>query len=392
MRVAIIPLPEGMQAFYRIHQPYGYLKNILGKDIYIYDRNTDPMERLGNEINLADIVIYQLPYAEKIYKLVRAIMNSRDKKRKMVVDFDDDIFNISPWNPRYDIFGTKDISLLYSNKEQVDDLMAVMPENWKRFLQINPDGSATITMWKDKTGNFDIEANLLKQRAVQRITEEVDLLTVTTPQLADHYRKYRPEGKIAVLPNLINFEKFLPMKKKNDGKLRIVWQGGSSHYQDILMVRPELISFAKKHPEVVYAFMGIRYEGMFHDIKDQVEWIPWHDDISTYSLAVSELGGDIAICPLTDDTFNSGKSPLKWEEMSAMKVPCVCSPTVYGNYIEHGKTGFIARQGEWGNCLEELLDPKKREQIWQNAYDEVKKKFSIENANMYWSALEDLFS
>ena len=75
-----------------------------------------------------------------------------------------------------------------------------------------------------------------------------------------------------------------------------------------------------------------------------------------------------------------------------MKVPCVCSPTVYGNYIEHGRTGFIAREGEWGACLEGLLDPKIREKIGQNAYDYVKKEFSIENASLYWSALQDLVS
>jgi glycosyltransferase involved in cell wall biosynthesis len=129
---------------------------------------------------------------------------------------------------------------------------------------------------------------------------------------------------------------------------------------------------------------------IFNEIKDRVKWLPWHSDINTYPLSLRELSGDIAICPLTDDIFNNGKSPLKWEEMSAMKVPCVCSPTVYGNFIEHGKTGFIARQGEWEACLEKLLDPDLRQQIGQNAYNSVKREFSLNNATMYWSALQDL--
>jgi len=393
MKIVILPLiikDRRHWSFYRIHQPYGYIKNVLGKDIFIYDPAVHDLERLSNEIAQAAIVICHLPVTESHHKLIRAIMSLTDKKRKIVVDIDDDLFNVPPWNPAYKRYGTKEINTQYTNKEQVADLMAVLPEEAKRLVQINPDGSANVAMWKDKTHGFDIETNQLNLNRLQSIIKEVDLLTVPTSQLADKLRKYRPEGKIAVLPNLIDLNRYRPMNKKNDGKLRIVWQGGASHYQDLVMVKLELISFAKKHPEIEYLFKGVNYPGLFHELGDRVKWVFGHPDIYAYPLSLSELSGDIAICPLIDDDFNNGKSPLKWEEMSAMKLPCVCSPIVYGNYIEHGKTGFIAREGEWGTYLEELLDPKKREQVGQNAYDHVKKNFSIENASLYWSTLQDL--
>lgn len=404
MRVFILIEKMGAPiTFYRISQPYGYLKDVLGKEISIFDSKIHDKTYLQNEINLADAVIFQSPRLESLYNLIKLIRNMKDKDRKTVADYDDNLFNVGPWNPAYDVFGTKEVGDLYLDKEQVDILMSDMREEDKEDKQLfhmNPDGSAVVYMWKDKhktfiwkdKGIFDIAANLSRLKTVQKIIEEVDLLTVTTPQLADDLRKYRPQGKIAVLPNLVNFDKFLPMKKMNDGKLRIVWQGGASHYIDLTMVKHELISFAKKHPEVEYVFQGVFFPAIFHEIQNRVKWVPWHLDIDTYPSSLRELAGDIAICPLTDDTFNNGKSPLKWEEMSAMKVPCVCSPTVYGNFIEHGKTGFIARQGEWGTYLEKLLDPDLREQIGQNAYDAVKRDFSLKNATMHWSALQDLFS
>lgn len=406
MRVVALPFyTNSAIPFYRMLQPYGYLKNILSKDIFIYDRNIHDKKQLNNEINLADIVIFQDPSSENEYKLIKIIMDRKDKDQKVVADYNDDLFNVGPWNSAYSRFGTKEVGDLYLSKKQVDDLMPGIREEAKQLFQINPDGSAKVYMWKDKHEQFvwqlgdkkgagpkfDIEANLIRLKTAQNIIQEVDLLTVTTPQLANELRKHRPQGKIAVLPNLVDFDRFLPMKKKDDGKLRIVWQGGAAHYLDLTLVKNELISFAEKHPEVEYSFQGVFFPAIFHEIKDRVKWIPWHSDINTYPASLRELSGDIAICPLTDDTFNNGKSPLKWEEMSAMKVPCVCSPMVYGNYIEHGKTGFIARQGEWETYLEKLLDPNLRKEIGQNAYDAVKKEFSLENAIKYWSALEDLF-
>lgn len=391
MKVVIIPALRG-SVFYRIHQPYGYLKNVLDKDIFIYDRNSQDSKRLKSEILLADIIIYQKPITESRYRAIKTIMSMTDKKRKVVADFDDYWLNVHPWNPAYGWLGTKDVNILYADKEQVKALMAVVPESEKPLIQINPDGSATVTMWKNKTPGFDIEENLARLRAIQCIIGEVDLLTVTTQQLSNKFRKYRPHGKMAVLPNLIDFNRFQPMEKKNDGKIRIVWQGGATHYQDLQIVRLELLSFAVKHPEVEYIFKGVKHLGLFHEIKERVQWLPWDSDIFEYYKNLGELSADIAICPLIDDEFNGGKSPIKWEEMSAMKVPCVCSPTVYSNFVEHGKTGFIAKQGQWEACLEELLDPEKREQIGQNAYKEVKSKFSIDKATLYWSALEDLMS
>jgi glycosyltransferase involved in cell wall biosynthesis len=401
MKVAVILHDKTVASgFYRIVQPYTYLRDVLHKDVFIFDSKVHDDKCLRSEIEKADVFILQSPGNENMYRLVKVLMGRKDKVQKVVADYDDDIFRVGPWNATYSIFGTQEVGGLYLSKQQVESLQGKLRQSDKPLIRMNPDGSAIVDVWKDKHenflwetkfGKFDIETNKLRLKRTGTFMREVDLLTVTTRQLADELRQYRPKGTITVLPNMVNFDKFLPMKKKNDGKLRIVWQGGSSHYLDLAMVKDELISFAKKHPEVEFVFQGQDFPGIFQEISDRVKWLPWHYDFDTYPSSLRELAGDIAICPLTDDAFNAGKSPLKWAEMSAMKVPSVCSPIVYGNYIEHGTTGFIAKQGEWETYLERLLDPKFREQIGQNAYDAVKKEFSLKNATKYWSALEGLF-
>lgn len=394
MKVAIIPLPPKFKGvtFWRIQQPYGYLRDVLGKDIFIYDPSVHDIARLKSEMMNADIIIYQSPNTEEVSSIVKRIIGLKTRRPKVVADYDDNLFNVSPWNAAYKDFGTKDFDVSYSEKELVKELMSVVKEELKSLIKINPDGSATITMWKDKTCGFYIEDNLKRIKALQSIIEDADLITVTTQELSNEIRNHGPQGKIAIFPNLIDIARFRPMKKKNDGKLRIVWHGSTSHYQDLRMVSLELTTFAINHPEVVYLIKGVKFPGFFNEIKDRVTWLPWDSDIDAYFLSLSELSADIAICPLVDNEFNHAKSPLKWEEMSAMKVPCVCSPPVYSNFVEHGKTGLLAGDGQWGACLEELLDPAKREQIGQNAFDEVKKRFSIEKAASFWKTLEDLVS
>lgn len=398
MKTVVLPVLNKAWKFYRICQPYGYIKDILREDIFIYDPSVHGLEKLGQELNQADLVVYQSPCEERHLKLIRAITNGKGKKRKCVVDYDDDVFNISPWSPAYEKYGTKETSVLYTDKEQVKGLLSALSSSLeisneqKDLVKVNPDGTASVAMWKDKTKGFDIEENLKRLENIQKILNEADVLTVTTPQLADKFMVHRTKDNIIVLPNIIDLGRYLPMNKTNDGKVRIIWQGGPTHYRDLEIVKLELISFANKHPEVEYVFKGIKYPGLFNDIADRVSWMPWHSDIETFPSSLREMSGDIAICPLTDDTFNDGKSPLKWEEMSAMKVPCVCSPTLYGNYIEHGRTGLIARQGEWEACLEQLLDGRERERIGQNAYDHVRKNFSIERASVYWEELQGVLS
>jgi glycosyltransferase involved in cell wall biosynthesis len=336
-----------------------------------------------------------MPYSESILSSIRAIKRKSGKRLRVVAEYDDDIFNVSPWNEKYNVFGVKDISVTYKTKRDIDKINQALElsnqNKWTRKHE-NPDGSMTYDMWRAGFGDFNPEVNLVKQKAAKSIIEEVDLLTVTTPQLAVQLRKYRPIGKIAVLPNLVDYERFLPMKEPEKGTFTIGWQGGSAHFADLAMWKEPLIEFAKKYPDVRYRFMGVGFQSVFNEINERVVWLPWHGDINTYPLHVRDLKCHVALAPVVDDGFNRGKSPIKWEEMAAMRVPVIASNVIcYKDFIEHGKDGYIARPDEVFQYLEELRDPIRREAMAQIAYQRVYKRFSLqENATMYWSALQDL--
>ena len=153
-----------------------------------------------------------------------------------------------------------------------------------------------------------------------------DLVTVTTPQLGKQFRKLRPKGPIAVLPNLVDFDRWLPMKKNESKEIRIGWQGGSAHYHDIHMIAKVLNRILKERDNVKLVMKGSFYPSLFEDVKDKVEWLAWHSDINTYPLDVRDMRLDIGLCPVIDDPFNRGKSDIKWVEYSAMGMPAVVSP------------------------------------------------------------------
>ena len=67
------------------------------------------------------------------------------------------------------------------------------------------------------------------------------------------------------------------------------------------------------------------------------------------------------------------------------------APVVYGNYIKHNKTGVVARNGEWFECLDDLIQNKdKRKEIAENAYNRVKLKYSEECSDIWINAYRDL--
>ena len=392
LRICAIPAGTGGVAFYRIKQPYGYLQDQGFADVFIFDNKIHDSDRLRNEQTYADIIIFQCPWSEGILESIRLIKKGdRFKKRLVVAEFDDDLFSVSPWNEKYHLFGTQPVTITYHDKENIDGIKkAVEGHPWIE-TRILGNGSLEVTMWRDGHGGLDIEANLAKKAATEAIIREVDVVTCTTKELGKRFRKIRKKGDIAVLPNLVDFDRFLPMKVAGDNTIRIGWQGGSAHFEDLHAVANDIVEIAQKYPKVRFIFKGIQYNALFKDIMDQVEWHPWHGDIATYPLDVRDMKLDIGLCPLVDNAFNRGKSPLKWEEYSAMKIPTIASPTVYADEIDYGKTGFIANKGEWFDRMEELiLSPSLRKDMAERAYNRVKFKFGVHQAKSYIEVLEKM--
>lgn len=82
---------------------------------------------------------------------------------------------------------------------------------------------------------------------------------------------------------------------------------------------------------------------------------------------------EICLQPLDDTKFNRYKSDIKFVEAGAGGLAVIASPVVYADYIEHDRTGLIARgPREWESMLSQLIKDKEyRQRLGRNAKNYV---------------------
>ncbi|MCB0915761.1 MAG: glycosyltransferase family 4 protein [Actinobacteria bacterium] len=157
-----------------------------------------------------------------------------------------------------------------------------------------------------------------------------------------------------------------------DGRVVIGYGSGSrAHDADLAVAAPALSRILAEHPNVQLRLFGpvappptlIR----FADRIERVPILPQGEYLWEFAHA------DIALAPLLDVEFNHFKSQVKYAEAGLVRLPLVASPTVYGNYIDDGRTGFIADgQAQWHEVLTRLVtDAELRARVGQAARADV---------------------
>lgn len=216
-----------------------------------------------------------------------------------------------------------------------------------------------------------------KQNMRERMIKVADHIIVSTEPIKQTVKHLNPH--VTVIPNAIdpeiwNIEK--PPKRK-DGKIRIGWIASGSHIAEFPLILPALREIKEKYPNVEVHMAGITLEELnedrvFHHVgtRGYAEFPEWYADLDL----------DIAIAPLIDTPFNRAKSNIKWMEAAMLELPCVCSPAVYEESVEHGKTGYIAKNtSQFVKYLSWLIEnPEKRKEIGKNAKAEVLKNWTID--------------
>lgn len=207
-------------------------------------------------------------------------------------------------------------------------------------------------------------------------------ITVSTNELKDFHKK--EHSKIYVLPNSLDMSAYKPTKRKNDGKIRIIFNGSSSHTEGINIIKQPIVDIMKKYPQVIFIVPRV-FKFLFDrmnlekEITDRIEYMGWIP-LKQWAKGMSKKQIDIGLAPLTDNMFNRAKSNLRWLEYSALKIPVVCSPVRAYENVKHNETGLLAQEREdWYNNIEKLiLDKDLRKKLSDNAYKEVSEKFNIE--------------
>ena len=349
---------SGACGLYRITQPLKFLAEEEGMDVAIGGVEFKSVEFKTDLFNLlqeCDVAIIPRVVSEKTLQLIK-VLKDMSPRKKVIIDYDDNIFEVTPFSTHYRDFGTREVS--HNN----------------------------IKIWQDGKDLFDIQRNIDNLNLAKEALRIVDGVFVTTPILADVYSKYNKN--IYTLPNSLDFNIWKPSNLVKDDKVRITWHGGSSHYEDLHEIGGELTNITNKHKNVKIVTCGHEFKGVFKNIpSDQYEHHGWVD-VLAHPYKQILLNADLAVIPLKDHKFNYSKSPIKWIEYSSLGIPCVLKDIhPYSNLVIHGITGFLYKTTE--ECefwMDKLVEhPSLRKRIGDAAKEYVHEHFDAKKNSKYWS-------
>lgn len=216
-----------------------------------------------------------------------------------------------------------------------------------------------------------------------------DLVTVSTKMLEKQLRrnvKFMVNNKghaipTMVVPNMI-LPKLFATPIKNEGeRLKIGWQGGSSHAGDLDLILAAVVGCLESYPvDVEYRGCVLhpdnplwKFSGFQHKY-----WIP----ISEYACRMPCWGWDIAVAPLTEHEFNASKSAIKMIEAGFCGIPCLASwVRPYDEFCGHDpelRWLLCAGHSSWDKKLRELInDSARREEMGKRMQKVVEQHYSI---------------
>lgn len=193
---------------------------------------------------------------------------------------------------------------------------------------------------------------------ITRTMEIADMITTTTPYLADQLRVYNDNVK--VLPNSIDQERWdLPYLANDTGRIRIGWAGSITHLEDMKMIVKPLKRICADFPEVQLIIIGDpRVAELFKDCNvESMNGVPY----DVWPAKLNSMRLDIGLAPLRNTYFNKCKSNIKWMEYTMAGIPGVYSPVVYQTQNEHfdGVYGQIAdTEEQWYLCIKNYIISK----------------------------------
>jgi glycosyltransferase involved in cell wall biosynthesis len=273
------------------------------------------------------------------------------------------------------------------------------------FMEVD-DNHSDVPPWNNAFNSY--APTSYYRQVVNQMMRWSDGLIVSTPHLKETYAALNPN--IHVVENSLDFKgdrKYVGWDsvsvRKHRG-IRLGWIGGRSHFNDLMMVAPALREILVELPEVTLVlvnsalipscqFQGVKYP--FEGLRN-VHYADRSVNINRFPAFAASFGFDIAIAPLVDCNFNRSKSNLRWLEMSAMKVPTVCSDiSHFSQTVRQGVDGFLVKNNdleEWKRHLKFLIaNPSARQEMGRQAYKRVRQDFNIKrNAAKYVRLLKEI--
>lgn len=229
------------------------------------------------------------------------------------------------------------------------------------------------------------QMNFAPRENFRKCIKIADLMTVTTPELAELYSKWNSD--IRVIPNHVEIPvwemaMYRGQQLKEPGKVSIGWAGWNHGYDlDVLMGAIEPLI----NDHVTFSLVGWPEAAKKFDCP--VKTYPWMS-LNEYRDVVASF--DIGLAPLRKEQFNVGKSWLKVLEYMACGVVPIASAwhADYSRLIKHGVDGFLARnKKEWREYMSLLIEDTGLRMKMRSAGRLKAKKYDNETcAGPLWAA------
>ena len=215
---------------------------------------------------------------------------------------------------------------------------------------------------------------------IRRIAKKVDGFITTNDFLAKKLkRSFSKPAKI--IPNSLNDAQIRVSEdciknKEHEGFVIGYFSGSPTHVRDLRMIESEIFKFLDQHKDAKLKLVGFMEPSseMKKRIKNgQVEILKFMNYLGQMEM-MSRV--DVNIAPLVISEFTNCKSELKFFEAAAVETTTIASPIyTFKKAISDGKTGFLAKPGEWYDKLEYLYNnPKENQKIAKAA-----RNYALEN-------------
>lgn len=202
-----------------------------------------------------DLIVLQRPHTDQVLGIARAV---KAMGKPLIVDWDDDLSCVPPWNPFRHAF--------------------------EKCLPV-----------------------------LQQCARLADVVTVTTKALEEKAFAWGAK-RIEIVPNAIDDSVAVSLIKrsatirKNNTKKYIAWRGSDTHHADLELCKPVILDYAKQG--YVAAFFG-SIPAWAYEIEHRHFPV---SDCCVYLTNLSSLAPEYFICYLVDHPFNHAKSDIAAQE------------------------------------------------------------------------------
>ena len=284
----------------------------------------------------------------------------------------------------YDPRLSRDFDIIVSHnptqKEHLDFLKYAKDHGKKIVIESDDD----LFHVMEKNPAFNYYADHRNRQHLEIFSEALELadaVTVATEPLKASYSRFN--DNIYVIPNCLD-EEVLHWQRRQASIPIVGWQGGSSHEEDLRVVRGLINELCQKRDDFSFVVSGMKPQGFKKLVFRKP--VPPDSRLLHYNL-FNDFA--IGICPLAKTHFNECKSDLKFLEYGSLGIPSVASKFEPYKTIKHGQTGFLARNSDdWRKYITMLLDDEElRLKIGKAAKEYIASQRTIQDNIWRWAEI-----